>query len=77
MRGYFFGSGVIMALLYLMLSAFIIHWLGVQNTNYVATLVLGAGVLAGGTYALVMFVWLAAHVVGRLSRRQPIREIDD
>ena len=75
--GYFLGSGVVLAMLYLILGAFVIKLLGVELTNYAATLLLAAGVMLGGTYAIVMLVWLIAHVARRLINRQPIMEIED
>ena len=51
--------------------------MGIEMTHYVATMMMAAGVMLGGTYAIVMFVWLAAHVVKRLINRQPIGEIED
>jgi polyferredoxin len=76
MRGYFLGSGVVLAFLYLIAAAFIIRLFGIEMTHYVATLMMAAGVMLGGTYGIVMFVWLAAHVVRRLVKRQPIGEIE-
>ena len=77
LRGYFLGSGVVLAFLYLILAAFIMRLMGIEMTHYVATMMMAAGVMLGGTYAIVMFVWLAAHVVKRLINRQPIGEIED
>ena len=77
LRGYFLGSGVVMAFLYLLVAAFVIWLLGIEMTHYVATLMMAAGVMLGGTYAIVMFVWLAAHIARRLVNRQPIGEIED
>ncbi len=77
LRGYFLGSGVILAILYLILAAFLIKLFGVEVTQYAATLMLAAGVMLGGTYALVMFVWLAVHITRRWFNRQPIMEIED
>ena len=71
------GSGVVLAFLYLILAAFIMRLMGIEMTHYVATMMMAAGVMLGGTYAIVMFVWLAAHVVKRLINRQPIGEIED
>ena len=77
MRGYFFGSGVILAILYLILAAFLVRIFGVELTQYASTLMLAAGVMLGGTYALVMLVWLIAHVAHRIATRQPVMEIED
>ena len=77
MRGYFFGSGVIMAILYLLLAALLIRIFGIELTQYASTLMLAAGVMLGGTYALVMFIWLITHIVHRIATKQPIMEIED
>lgn len=77
MRGYFFGSGAVLALLYSIAGAFLIRLFGVELTDYWSTVMLAAGVLLGGTYAIVMALWVGAHIVGRLFRRQPIMEVED
>jgi hypothetical protein len=77
MRGYFFGSGVVLAILYLIAAAFLVRVFGVELTEYWATVMVAAGVLLGGTYAIVMALWLGAHVVRRLTKRQPIMDIED
>ena len=77
LRGYFFGSGVVLAMLYLILAAFLIRLFGIELTHYGATLMLAAGVMLGGTYALIMIVWLAMDLARRWANRQPIMEIED
>jgi hypothetical protein len=77
MRGYFFGSGVIMAFLFLLLAAVVIHWIGLEWTSYIATLVFAAGVMAGGAYGFILFGALAVHVVRRLITRQPVMDYED
>ena len=77
MRGYFLGSGVILAILYLIVAAFLIRVLGLELTQYWSTVMLAAGVMLGGTYGIVMLVWLIAHIAHRLISRQPIMEIED
>ncbi|KXU29168.1 hypothetical protein A0J57_24835 [Sphingobium sp. 22B] len=77
MRGYFFGSGIILAFLYLIAAAFLIRFFGVELTRYWSTMMIAAGVLLGGTYAVVMFLWIGGHVVRRLTNRQPIMDTDD
>jgi len=77
MRGYFFGSGIILAFLYLIAAAFLIRLFGIELTRYWSTMMMGAGVLLGGTYAIVMFLWVGGHILRRLINRQPIGEIED
>jgi hypothetical protein len=77
LRGYFLGSGVVLAILYLIAAAFLIRIFGVELTQFWSTVMLAAGVMLGGTYAIVMLVWLIAHVAHRLINRQPIMEIED
>ena len=77
MRGHFLGSGVILAILYLFFAAFLIRILGIELTQYWSTVMLAAGVMLGGTYGVVMLVWLIAHVSNRLINRQAIMEIED
>lgn len=77
MRGYFFGSGIILAFLYLIAAAVLIRVFGVELTRYWSTMMMAAGVLLGGTYAITMFLWIGGHVVRRLINRQPIMDTDD
>ena len=77
MRGYFFGSGIILAFLYLLAAAFLIRVFGVELARYWSTMMMAAGVLLGGTYAIIMFLWIGGHVVRRLINRQPIMDTDD
>lgn len=77
MRGYFLGSGVILALLYLIAAAFFIRVFGVELTRYWSTMMMAAGVMLGGTYAIIMFIWIGGHVARRLINRRPIMDADD
>jgi len=77
LRGYFFGSGVILAFLYLIAAALLIRIFGVELTRYWSTMMMAAGVMLGGTYAIIMFLWIGGHVVRRLINRQPIMDGDD
>ncbi len=77
LRSYFFGSGVIMAALYLIFAAFFVQIFGLELTRYWSTLMLAAGVMLGGTYAIVMFLWLGARLLARLKNGQPIMEVED
>ena len=77
MRGYFFGSGVVLALLYIIAAAFVVKAFGIEVSRYWWTLMLGAGVMLAGTYAVIMFVWLAANTALRWKRGQPIMERED
>ena len=74
---YFFGSGVLMAAVFLFFAAAVVSLFGLSPTSYVVTIILGAGVLAGGTYALIYFSGLALHIAKRVWKRQPIMEIED
>ena len=77
MRGYVFGTGVVLAVLYLIAAAFLVRIFGIELTQYWSTIMLAAGVMLGGTYGVVMLIWLIAHVVRRAIKRQPIMEIED
>lgn len=77
LRGYFLGSGVILAFVYLLAAAFVIRLVGVEMTEYWSTLIMAAGVMAGGTYGLILAVWLVAHIFRRLAKGQPIMERED
>jgi hypothetical protein len=77
MRGYFLGSGVVLAILYLIAAAFVVKLFGVELSRYWWTLMLGACVMLAGTYALVMFIWLGANLTLRWKRGQPLMEIED
>lgn len=77
LRGNFFGSGVIMAALYLIFAAFLVQIFGLELTRYWSTLMLAAGVMLGGTYAIVMFLWLGVRLLARLKNGQPLIEVED
>ncbi len=77
LRAYFFGSGVIMAFIFLCLAAAIMSIFGLKATSYAVTLVLAAAVLAGGTYAIIYFGAVILHIIRRVLNRQPIMEIED
>jgi hypothetical protein len=66
-----------MAALYLIFAAFIVQLLGVEITRYWSTLLLAAGVMLGGTYAIVMGLWLGARLLARLKNGQPLVEVED
>lgn len=73
-RGYFLGSGAVLALLYIIVAAFLIRLFGIEVTRYWSTLMMAAGVMLGGTYAIVMFIWIGAHILRRIIKRQPVME---
>ena len=66
-----------MAAIFLCLAAAVISLLGFTQTSYVATLVLAAAVLAGGTYGIIYFGAVLLHIVRRLLNGQRIMEIED
>jgi polyferredoxin len=72
MRGYFFGSSIIGAFVFLMLAAFVISLFGVDRTSYVVTLIFAAGVMAGGVYGIILFGALLLHIIKRAMRGRPI-----
>jgi hypothetical protein len=74
MRGYFLGSGVVLAMLYLIVAAFIVKAVGVEASRYWWTLMLGAGVMLASTYAIVTFIYLFGNSIVRWMRGQPIIE---
>lgn len=77
MRGYFLGSGVVLAFLYLLAAVGLIQIVGLEVTRYWSTVAMAAGVMLAGTYGVVMLVWLGARVVKRLIQRRPIVDADD
>ena len=77
LRAYFFGSGVIMAFIFLCLAAVIMSIFGLSATSYALTLVVGAAVLAGGTYAIIYFGAVILHILRRVLNRHLIMEIED
>ena len=68
---------MILAFLYLIAAALLIRIFGVELTRYWSTMMMAAGVMLGGTYAIIMFLWIGGHVVRRLINRQPIMDGDD
>ena len=77
MRGYFPGSGIILAFIYILAAAFIVRVVGVELTRFWSTVLMAASVLLGGTYGIVLFSFTGIHIVRRLLNRQPIMDADD
>lgn len=77
MRSYFFGSGVLLAVLYMIAAAFLMRIFGVELTRYWTTMMMAAGVMLGGTYAIIMFVYLFGHLALRWKRGEPLMERED
>ena len=77
MRSYFLGSGVVLVMLYVIAAAFIVKLLGVELSQYWWTLMLGAGVMLAGTYAIIMLVWVATNIGRRFINRQPLWDRED
>ncbi len=77
MRSYFLGSGVVLAFVYLLLGAFLVRLFGVEVTQFWSTVGMAAGVLLGGTYALIMLIAVAIHITRRVLARHPIMDPDD
>ncbi|MEI6485675.1 MAG: hypothetical protein WCO11_05350 [Sphingomonadales bacterium] len=66
LRGYFLGSGIILAFLYILAAAFIVRMVGVELTRYWSTVLIAAAVLLGGSYGIVLFSAIGIHIVRRL-----------
>lgn len=77
LRGYFLGSGVLLAFLYLLAAAFLVHIFGVEVTRYWSTVMMAAGTMLGGTYGFVVMIWLGIHIVRRLIQGKPIMDHND
>ena len=77
LRGYFLGSGVILAFLYIVAAAFLIRLVGVELTRFWSTVLIAAAVLLGGSYAIILFSFTGIHIVRRLLKRQPIMDAED
>lgn len=77
LRGYFLGSGIILAFLYILAAAFIVRMVGVELTRYWSTVLIAAAVLLGGSYGIVLFSAIGIHIVRRLRNRQPIMDAED
>lgn len=77
LRGYFFGSGIILAFLYILVAAFIVRLVGVELTRFWSTALIVAAVLLGGSYGIVLFSAIGIHIVRRLLKRQPIMDAED
>lgn len=76
-RIYFLGSGIVLALLYLIGAAFVIRIIGIEVTRYWSTVMMAAGVMLGGTYALVFFASLLIRAVRRLATGRPVMDPED
>ena len=77
MRGYFLGSGIILAFLYILAAVFLVSVLGVELTRFWSTVLIAAAVLLGGSYGIILFSVTGIHVVRRLLNRQPIMDAED
>jgi polyferredoxin len=77
LRGYFFGSGIILAFLYILVAAFIVRLVGVELTRFWSTALIVAAVLLGGSYGIALFSSIGIHIVRRLLKRQPIMDAED
>ncbi len=77
LRGYFLGSGVILAFLYIVAAAFLIRLVGVELTRFWSTALVAAAVLLGGSYGIILFSFTGIHIVRRLLKRQPIMDAED
>ncbi|WP_294261817.1 hypothetical protein [uncultured Sphingomonas sp.] len=77
LRGYFLGSGVVLALLYLILGMFVIRLVGIELARYWSTAAMVAGVMLGGTYALIMMIWIAISFLQRLRKGEALIDNDD
>jgi hypothetical protein len=77
LRGYFLGSGLILAFLYVIAAAFVVRMAGVELARYCSTLVIAAAVLLGGSYGIVLLSSIAIHIVRRLLNRQPVMDAED
>jgi hypothetical protein len=74
-RAWIFG-GLLWSVVFLCLSAGIMGILGVDKASYLGTLMLGAAMLAAGTYAILYFGALLLHIAKRLWNREPIMDQD-
>jgi hypothetical protein len=77
MRGYFLGSGIILAFLYILAAAFLVSVAGVELTRFWSTVLIAAAVLFGGSYGIILFSSVGIHIVRRLLNRQPIMDAED
>jgi len=77
LRGYYFGSGIILAFLYILVAAFIVRLVGVELTRFWSTALIVAAVLLGGSYGIALFSSIGIHIVRRLLKRQPIMDAED
>jgi hypothetical protein len=77
MRGYFLGSGIILAFLYILAAAFVVSVLGVELTRFWSTVLMAAAVLLGGSYGIILFSSIGIHAFRRLLNRQPIMDAED
>ena len=77
LRGYFLGSGVILAFLYIVAAALLIRLVGVELTRFWSTVLIAAAVLLGGSYGIILSSFTGIHIVRRLLKRQPIMDAED
>jgi hypothetical protein len=77
LRGYFLGSGIILAFLYILAAAFIVRLVGLELTRFWSTVLIAAAVLLGGSYGIILFSFTGIHIVRRLLNRQPIMDAED
>jgi hypothetical protein len=77
LRGYFLGSCVILAFLYILAAVFLVRLVGVELTRFWSTVLIAASVLLGGSYGIILFSFTGIHIVRRLLNRQPIMDAED
>jgi hypothetical protein len=77
MLGYFLGSGVVLAFLYILAAALVVRLIGIEVTRFWSTIAMAAGVMLGGTYGFIMFIALGIHICRRLIQSRPIVDRDD
>ena len=75
-RAWVFG-GMLWSIVFLGIASLIAWAVGVEQADELFTILMGAMVLALGTYGIFYFGAVALHIGKRLWKRQPIMEIED
>ena len=75
-RAWVFG-GMLWSIVFLGVALLTAWLVGIERSNELFAILMGAMVLALGTYGILYFGAVALHIAKRAWKRQPIMEIED
>ena len=72
-RAWVFG-GMLWSVVFLLLATVVVGLLGAEQASSTFTIVMGAAVLAGGAYGIILIGALVVHVFKKVASGQPIMD---